>query len=77
MTGNVGSSSDFASLTVTMLAIFNLESSYVNISRILACFLLSVVFLNDSFNYMYFYFHPDVEITVFNVADCLAQSDLT
>lgn len=53
-----------------MLAIFNLESSDVNISRILACFLLSVVFLNDSLNYiqiqinMYSFFHPDVELTV-------------
>lgn len=47
-----------------MLAIFNLESSYVNISRILAYFLLSLVFFNDSLNYMYSYFHPDVELTV-------------
>lgn len=64
MTGNVGSSSEFASLTVTMLVIFNLESSYVNISRIFACSLLSVVFLNDSLYYIYSYFHPDVELTV-------------
>lgn len=63
MTGNVGSSSDFASLTVTMLAILNLEPRYINISRILVCCLVSVVFFSDSLDCMWSYFHPDRGLT--------------